>query len=910
MAQLQIDLSASRGLYKRIDGASFSATPKNNLIYDADNGEVISGVYNPFRQPGYIAPAVNAWANLSFDMPNSTVSVSKGILSGIIRNSESDGYIVSTTDYQIVPDLSLPYLSSTKFQFLVDTTPPTNLHAMFLGELGGVQTVFAVSNNRIQTTPFDDAYSTGIVKNDWNSAIASNPAGFNDLNGNNLAGFVDGRNRILYVYDEFAIHSIDGSDVVLPAGIFNANTLTFPKNLFIAHGAEFRGKVYFTYNLDTNETIGDESNNQVSSSGCGVFVWNKRSISGSEYDSITIDGARTVRHIWSDGNGLYLISVSIGGKTQIRQYDGKTFVVIHELGKQTRTTPGDESGHFYEELIIGRNAIVVTDIGSVFITNLGNVYCLSLGGSALHKINKLNGDNVPEEHLQYFDISITKANIDVGNQDMAYSQSQQKFVAPGGDDSIEYSSSGTSWTNVSLTAIDANTAWISAAYSPTLDIWVCVGVFGTVNAISSPNATTWTARTLAATPGQQWGNVRWIGGTIAKFIATSFSSSNQIAYSSNGTSWTVVNLGSGITLTQRPLCFNSNTNEVYAIATNGTIVKSSDGITWTTVATTPNSTGESMAYSPVLDKYVIRGSGTGAMWHTEDFVTFTPCTGVVSYQSHIQYIPQKDIFIGARFTQNGGFNYSLDGETWYRTYNGGTSYSAMVYADHIGKMFMRGQDARDIYSTPLDLKELDIDGENIYRESATVLYYGNGTGFADVNEENGLMPGVPHLQLFYFAENDYKNQGLRAQKLFLHNIKNINTSQMDSELTSFGCTKFDIDIYPLEGNVLTGVRLLPKLSIAQNLTIYCNPVPNEDPELEDAEIGYIDIYVNQKTTPVQTKVVTRKIASKGYIDIEMNQLNVNAIQIGIRWNTEHQTGENDMMLSQAVLTYKPIYSSR
>ena len=242
MAQLQIDLSASKGLYRKIDGANYYSENNNNLIYDAENGQVVSGVYNPFRMPGYISPAVDAWVNVSFDMPSwSGADPSRGIITGI---QEGDTYIISTTDFQIKPvAISISQFAVTGFTLLTNLSQPGNTHSMIVGELNGVSTIYHVSGSKVHSTASSTALVTGLKANNWQSSVVSNPKGLNSLYENNRTGFVDGKNRLMYVYDKYAIHAIDGSDVVPASGIFNADILRFPTNYLITGGVEFRGKI-------------------------------------------------------------------------------------------------------------------------------------------------------------------------------------------------------------------------------------------------------------------------------------------------------------------------------------------------------------------------------------------------------------------------------------------------------------------------------------------------------------------------------------------------------------------------------------------------------------------------------------------------------------------------------------------
>lgn len=69
---------------------------------------------------------------------------------------------------------------------------------------------------------------------------------------------------------------------------------------------------------------------------------------------------------------------------------------------------------------------------------------------------------------------------------------------------ILYSTNGTSWTNVSVTA----GGWHDIAWAPEVGLFAAVGTTGTNRVMTSPDGITWTQRTTPATSDQFWG-VAW-----------------------------------------------------------------------------------------------------------------------------------------------------------------------------------------------------------------------------------------------------------------------------------------------------------------------------------------------------------------------------------------------------------------
>ena len=101
-----------------------------------------------------------------------------------------------------------------------------------------------------------------------------------------------------------------------------------------------------------------------------------------------------------------------------------------------------------------------------------------------------------------------------------------------------------------------------------------------------------------------------------------------------------------------------------------------------------------------------------------------------------------------------------------------------------------------------------------------------------------------------------------------------------------------------QGNIYTKVDYFKKLSTIHNLTMYCAPTATGS-----NVIATVKLYINQQTTPFMTKDITRDMASKGYITLELNKPYVNAFQIEIEYPTNHTLGTNDFSPSLAILDH-------
>lgn len=103
-----------------------------------------------------------------------------------------------------------------------------------------------------------------------------------------------------------------------------------------------------------------------------------------------------------------------------------------------------------------------------------------------------------------------------------------------------------------------------------------------------------------------------------------------------------------------------------------------------------------------------------------------------------------------------------------------------------------------------------------------------------------------------------------------------------------------------QGDVYTGVNLLPDLSTVHSIDIRCAPTGTGS-----STIATIKLYANQSTTAFSTKTVTKDEASRGYVAWELNKPYVNAIQVEVEWSTSNTMGADDFAPYVAILDYDP-----
>lgn len=103
---------------------------------------------------------------------------------------------------------------------------------------------------------------------------------------------------------------------------------------------------------------------------------------------------------------------------------------------------------------------------------------------------------------------------------------------------------------------------------------------------------------------------------------------------------------------------------------------------------------------------------------------------------------------------------------------------------------------------------------------------------------------------------------------------------------------------PAQGDVFTGVKLLPTMSTVRNVIIRCIPTSSAA-----TTIATVKYYFNGSTSASVTKTVTMAEASKGYVSHALNKAYVNSIQMEIEWNTANTMGDNDFAPYLATVEY-------
>jgi hypothetical protein len=104
-----------------------------------------------------------------------------------------------------------------------------------------------------------------------------------------------------------------------------------------------------------------------------------------------------------------------------------------------------------------------------------------------------------------------------------------------------------------------------------------------------------------------------------------------------------------------------------------------------------------------------------------------------------------------------------------------------------------------------------------------------------------------------------------------------------------------------QGDVFTLVKFFPTMSTVRYIDLYMYPVSGSG----STSVGTVKIYFNQSSTAWASKTITRDIASRGYLLIDVDKQYINSIQLEFEFNSSVQIGTNDLAPSVAVVDYEP-----
>lgn len=324
--KLILDLSGRGGLSDSFPGTltSLSTTPDTaniNLRYKAEEGQMVSGLFDPLSYDGYMSPAitgvVECTPQVSFTVPISSSEVD--VINGNVYLFEAGTKLhigTSFDDVTFADDRTISGATGTD---------------LAIYQINGVRHLFYSYNH---TTP---EARIGIKNLDTN-AFTDNWLGTGGTVTNTFSmsssaalKMIPSGDGFMYILNKNKVHRVDGTTLGGSTGTIYRDLLTAPDSYFFTHGIDYRSNLYIVVQKNTYWASSPYGTNQVNGD-CGVYIWNRQSTFFNTSDFIPLFGVKSVRSIFvSPGGKIRLFCVGTNNNTQIREYTGNSFALIKEL---------------------------------------------------------------------------------------------------------------------------------------------------------------------------------------------------------------------------------------------------------------------------------------------------------------------------------------------------------------------------------------------------------------------------------------------------------------------------------------------------------------------------------------------------------------------------------------------------
>lgn len=356
---LQLNVSGSGGLMDRFwgDADRTVATPNVRIVgqqdivggayYDrfiAKVDNTANGYYNPFRRLGYLAPA-----NATMIDVTTVDAITQTWRATLIDDVNGEVVLAGSDEIRVITTLDGVALTHNA---TADLGAGSIVYDFDTYEVSGTKKIVAVyakggTGNTLYFGSWSSKFSTAGAVTEFSIGVTVNRTAFMRVadNGN------------VYIFCDNNIHKYVGSTATLTANIYR-----FTTNSTITDAIDFRGNLVIAITRSTINTSGLVSSSQTGSIPCGVFVWNKQEDSTSVTDYIPLYGVRGVVRLYAtQGGDLRAIVINAEGITEIRQYNGNTFVTISEVGRN--------AAPFFHDSVASFGALIV------WLGMDGNIYC-------------------------------------------------------------------------------------------------------------------------------------------------------------------------------------------------------------------------------------------------------------------------------------------------------------------------------------------------------------------------------------------------------------------------------------------------------------------------------------------------------------------------------------------------------
>lgn len=381
MASIQLDVSGRRGLSPRffgdIDRDAGYSDP--NFRHIAAEGQMVSGYYNPFRRYGYLSGSNTNFATV--DQPTPFADLVNCVVYDEVNNDiifGSDGrYYQGLLDG--LDDVQF-YLGGTIGDLGAAGTP--RVQDLEIYQINGVRQCFFVyeTGGQLEVGHFPLPYDSGAAVSTFFTTRGGAGISFRDS-----AFMISADNGFAYIFADNQVHRIDGTALTGGAnGTVYPGVLVFPDSYTITDALDVRGSIFISIMKAKVSAYTASSSENAFNIECGVYIWNRQSYTTSTSDFVPIYGIKTINKLYITGDGsIRALVTNSNGITEIREYNGQTFIPIAETGRSSFPRV--------------RDSVTSMDSCIVWLGNNGDIYAHGKIApnepEGLYKIGKLPESN-------------------------------------------------------------------------------------------------------------------------------------------------------------------------------------------------------------------------------------------------------------------------------------------------------------------------------------------------------------------------------------------------------------------------------------------------------------------------------------------------------------------------------------
>lgn len=383
----------------------------------AEDGQMVSGVYNPFRRYGYMCPPNNSFTTVTKTGSPSFTNEIRSVVydpSGYAYFAENGGLIwrtkqvtspIGPTDWQLPSNAGSP-IFTFPIQITGTTITITDLHVY---QVAGAKFVFFtyIDNGNARgdigyfSTPSEGtnnvSYGKGVAA--WVNIQTGAPIVGGAYLGSNDHFMFTAADNFTYIGDGNSLHRLDGTVLTGGAnGTIYPNLLVFPTNYTLRDGLDWGGKTFLAYSTAPTAT---PASSPITYGGneCGVATWTRQIT--DQANIVPIKGIIDIRKIYVSQKGtVRIICLSAKNTTQIREWDGNKWNVLVEASADAYPTYRDSVSTAATLVYwLGRDLKIYAH-GAIQEGDFEALYCPGDGSGAFGTIN---GSTYHAGAIQYLD---------------------------------------------------------------------------------------------------------------------------------------------------------------------------------------------------------------------------------------------------------------------------------------------------------------------------------------------------------------------------------------------------------------------------------------------------------------------------------------------------------------------------